>query len=106
MRRTAAGTLKDPIVVRSYGDEQYLGCTGCPADSHVVIWLTVSRDRPVERCPECGSAYKMEYVGPAEDPHGHGHGHGAHDIHDDADGAHNFEGEPKTMADFVRPEYR
>ncbi|KAK4540077.1 Cytochrome c oxidase subunit 4 [Oleoguttula mirabilis] len=98
------GTLKEPIVVRSFGDEQYLGCTGCPADSHNVIWLTTSRDRPVERCPECGSVYKMEYVGPQDD--GHGHGHGAHDVHADADGAHNFDGEPKTMADFVKPEYR
>ena len=35
------GTLEDPIVVRSAGDEQYCGCTGCPADSHVVQWITV-----------------------------------------------------------------
>jgi cytochrome c oxidase subunit 5b len=100
------GTLDDPIVVKSFGDEQYVGCTGCPADSHVVLWLTCSRDRPIERCPECGSVYKMEYVGPQESHDSHGHGHGAHDIHDDADGAHNYEGEPKTMADFVKPEYR
>ncbi|KAF2236481.1 subunit IV of cytochrome c oxidase [Viridothelium virens] len=99
------GTLDNPIVVRSAGDEQYCGCTGSPADSHVVKWLTLSRDRPVERCIECGSVYQMEYVGPAEDPHGHGHGE--HDVHGhDADGAHNYEGEPKTMADFVNPEYR
>ncbi|KAK4554162.1 Cytochrome c oxidase subunit 4 [Recurvomyces mirabilis] len=97
------GTLDNPILVKSFGDEQYVGCTGSPADSHVVIWLTCSRDRPVERCPECGSAYKMEYVGPTDDGHGHGHGH---DVHDSSDGHHNFEGEPKTMADFVRPEYR
>lgn len=36
-----AGTLEDPIVVNSAGEEQYVGCTGCPADSHNVIWLTV-----------------------------------------------------------------
>ncbi|KAI7550118.1 hypothetical protein D0864_05662 [Hortaea werneckii] len=100
------GTLDDPIVVRSFGDEQYVGCTGCPADSHNVIWLTTSRDRPIERCPECGSVYKLDYVGPPESHDEHGHGHGAHDIHHSSDGAHNFEGEPKTMADFVRPEYR
>ncbi|EMC99717.1 hypothetical protein BAUCODRAFT_83035 [Baudoinia panamericana UAMH 10762] len=100
------GTLQDPIVVKSFGDEQYLGCTGSPADSHNVLWLTVSRDRPVERCPECGSAYKMEYVGPPESHDAHGHGHGAHDVHLDADGAHNYAGEPKTMADYVRAEYR
>ena len=73
------GSLDNPIVVKSYSDEQYLGCTGCPADTHVVIWLTTSRDRPIERCPECGSVYKLDYVGPQEshDAHGHDHGHGA-----------------------------
>lgn len=101
------GTLDDPIIVKSFGDEQYLGCTGCPADSHVVIWLTTSRDRPIERCPECGSVYKMEYVGPAESSHDtHGNDHHGHDVHESSDGQHNYEGEPKTMADFVRPEYR
>lgn len=35
------GTLDDPIMVKSFGDEQYCGCTGCPADSHHVLWLTV-----------------------------------------------------------------
>lgn len=53
----------------------------------------MSRERPIERCPECGSVYKMEYVGPEEDPHAHDHGHG-----------HGFE-EPKTFADFVKPTY-
>lgn len=104
--RPPTGTLEDPIVVKSFGDEQYLGCTGYPADSHVVIWLTTSRDRPIERCPECGSVYKMEYVGPPESHDTHGHSEHGHDIHDSSDGAHNYEGEPKTMADFVRPEYR
>lgn len=35
------GTMENPISVRSAGDEQYLGCTGYPADSHVVTWLGV-----------------------------------------------------------------
>ncbi|KAG8627173.1 hypothetical protein KVT40_004656 [Elsinoe batatas] len=99
------GTLDNPITVKSFGDEQYVGCTGCPADSHVVIWLTCSRERPVERCPECGSVYKMEYVGPQEDAHGHGHGEHGHDDHGHHDDHHAYE-EPKTMADFIRPEYR
>ncbi|KAL8812447.1 MAG: hypothetical protein Q9223_001606 [Gallowayella weberi] len=90
MPRHPPGTLKDPIIVKSAGDEQYCGCTGCPADSHTVKWLTTSRKRPIERCPECGSVYKMEYVGPPDDPHDHGH--------------HGHE-EPKTFADYVRPEY-
>ncbi|KAI1444945.1 COX5B-domain-containing protein [Annulohypoxylon stygium] len=86
------GTLDNPILVRSAGDEQYAGCTGYPADSHVVTWLGMSRERPVERCPECGSVYKMEYVGPQDDGHGHHHDH------------HGYE-EPKTFANYVKPEY-
>lgn len=39
------GTMENPIMVRSAGDEQYAGCTGSPADSHVVTWLGVSDDR-------------------------------------------------------------
>jgi len=36
----------------------------------------------------------MDYVGPADDHHGdHGHDH------------HGFE-EPKTFADYIKPEYR
>ncbi|MCJ1223853.1 Cytochrome c oxidase subunit 4 [Toensbergia leucococca] len=94
------GTLDNPIIVKSFGDEQYAGCTGYPADSHVTIWLTMSRDRPLERCPECGNCLKMEYVGPQDDPHAHG-GHGE----EHGDGSHNYV-EAKTFADFVRPEYR
>ncbi|KAL6895396.1 cytochrome c oxidase subunit VB domain-containing protein [Trichoderma longibrachiatum] len=85
------GTMDDPILVRSAGDEQLAGCTGYPADSHGVIWLGLSKERPVERCPECGSVYKMDYVGPEHDDHHH----------------HPPEiEEPKTFADFVKPEYR
>jgi len=94
------GSLDNPIVVRSFGEEQYAGCTGVPADTHNVKWLTMSRDRPVERCPECGNVLKMEYVGP-QDTHHEDHGH-----HANTDGAHNYDGEPKTFADFVKPEYR
>ena len=53
----------------------------------------MSRARPRERCPECGNVYEMEYVGPQDDGHGHDHGHG-----------HGPE-EPKTLADYVKPEY-
>ena len=60
----------------------------------------MSRDRPIERCPECGNVLKMEYVGPMDDPHAH-HGHGE----EHADGSHNYV-EPKTFADFVKPQYR
>ncbi|KAK4154936.1 cytochrome c oxidase subunit VB-domain-containing protein [Chaetomidium leptoderma] len=87
------GTLENPIMVRSAGDEQFAGCTGCPADSHEVHWCMMTRDRPVERCTECGSVYKMEYIGPQDDHHDH-HPHNPHGLE-----------EPKTFADFVKPEY-
>ena len=58
----------------------------------------MDRKRPVERCVECGSVYRMEYIGPPDDPHEHEHGH------DDGHGHHEYE-EPKTFADYVRPEY-
>jgi len=83
------GTMEDPIVVNSVGEEHYVGCTGYPVDSHVTNWMTISRDRPIERCDECGNVIKMNYVGP-EDPH---HGHPPHKF------------EPDTMADFIKPDY-
>ncbi|KAF2119732.1 cytochrome c oxidase-like protein polypeptide IV [Lophiotrema nucula] len=97
------GTLDDPIVVNSAGNEQYVGCTGCPADSHTVLWLVLSREEPVTRCMECGSAYKMHYVGPPDDPHSHDdHGHDAH-AHWGPGGPYE---RPKNMADFIKPEYK
>ncbi|KAJ5163271.1 uncharacterized protein N7500_005101 [Penicillium coprophilum] len=90
------GTLEDPIIVNGAGDEQYAGCTGFPADSHQVNWLTVSRERPLERCLECGNVVKLNYVGPEEDPHSHDHDHGHH---------HPPHVEPKTFADYVKPDY-
>ena len=35
------GTMENPIVLQSFGEEHYAGCTGHPPDSHVVRWLTV-----------------------------------------------------------------
>lgn len=55
----------------------------------------LTREEPQARCMECGSAYKMHYVGPAEDPH-------AHDHHDHPVNLHP---KPKDMADFLKPEY-
>lgn len=43
------GTLDNPILVRSFGEEQYAGCTGVPADSHVVKWLTVRPAKKIVR---------------------------------------------------------
>jgi cytochrome c oxidase subunit 5b len=38
----------------------------------------------------------MNYIGPEEDPHAHDHGHGHH---------HPPHVEPKTFADYVKPDY-
>ncbi len=57
-------------------------------------------DRPVERCMECGNVYKLNYVGPPIDPHDEHHGHHHNDPY-----AHPYPGEPKTFADYVKPEY-
>ncbi|KAF2124352.1 COX5B-domain-containing protein [Dothidotthia symphoricarpi CBS 119687] len=89
------GTMEDPITVNSAGDEQYVGCTGFPVDSHGVLWITLTREEPKSRCMECGSVYKMHYVGPASDPHGH----------DDHHHVENKHPKPKNMADFLKPEY-
>ena len=87
--------MDDPITVNSAGNEQYVGCTGYPVDSHGVLWITLTRDEPQSRCMECGSVYKMQYVGPQEDAHGHDHGHHAENPYP----------KPKNMADFLKPEY-
>ncbi|KAF7450593.1 cytochrome c oxidase polypeptide IV mitochondrial precursor [Pyrenophora tritici-repentis] len=93
------GTMEDPITVNAAGDEQYVGCTGFPADSHNVLWITLTRDEPKSRCMECGSVYEMHYVGPQEDAHGHSHSdHHAHPV--------NPYPKPKNMADFLKPEYQ
>lgn len=62
----------------------------------------MSRERPVERCPECGGVYRMEYIGPPDDPHAHDHHGGGHGEEEE----HHTYHEPKTFADYVRPEYR
>lgn len=62
------GTMADPIIIDSYDDFRYVGCTGSPAGSHVVMWLKPTTDK-VARCWECGSVYKLNYLGTGEDHH-------------------------------------
>jgi cytochrome c oxidase subunit 5b len=71
------------------GEKQYIGCTGSPADSHLTVWCVTSKERPYERCSECGSVYKLDYVGPPDEAR--------HVIPD---------WEPKDFSDFVSPEYK
>ncbi|CDK27341.1 unnamed protein product [Kuraishia capsulata CBS 1993] len=63
------GTMADPIVVDSYDDYRYVGCTGAPADTHEIQWLKPTTEK-VARCWECGSVYKLNYLGT---PGGHHH---------------------------------
>lgn len=64
------GTLADPILVESYDDYRYVGCTGSPADSHLIQWLKPTTEE-VARCWECGSVYKLKPVGVPSDDHHH-----------------------------------
>lgn len=64
------GTIADPILVDSYDDHRYVGCTGSPADSHEVMWLKPTVER-VARCWECGSVYKINPLGVQGNDHGH-----------------------------------
>lgn len=52
------GTVADPIMVDSYEEYRYVGCTGSPAGSHTVQWLKPT-DKVQARCWECGSVYKI-----------------------------------------------
>jgi cytochrome c oxidase subunit 5b len=64
------GTIADPILVDSYDDYRYVGCSGSPADSHLVEWLKPTTEK-VARCWECGSVYKLNPVGVPQDDHHH-----------------------------------
>ncbi|KAJ3168793.1 Cytochrome c oxidase subunit 4 [Irineochytrium annulatum] len=70
----AAGTKKNPIVIRGNDPEFYVGCTGFPQDSHEAIWLTLRPHKSVDRCPHCGNVYK--YIQDAN--HFHEGGAGGH----------------------------
>jgi cytochrome c oxidase subunit 5b len=62
------GTMADPVLIDSYDDYRYVGCTGSPAGSHVVMWLKPTQEK-VARCWECGSVYKLNYLGTGEESH-------------------------------------
>ena len=52
----------------------------------------MSRDRPIDRCDQCGSVYEYEYIGPPDDDH---HAHHVESTYD----------YPKTFADYLPKEY-
>lgn len=64
------GTLENPIVLDSFEDYRYVGCTGSPAGSHEVQWLRPTTEKKA-RCWECGSVYAVNMVGTPKDDHHH-----------------------------------
>ncbi|CAM0136341.1 Cytochrome c oxidase subunit 4 [Umbelopsis sp. WA50703] len=70
LNMTHLGTKQNPIVVKSQDPTRFVGCTGYPAESHDTIWLTVDKSHDYDRCPECGSVFKLDFQG-TEDAHGH-----------------------------------
>ncbi|CCE64247.1 hypothetical protein TPHA_0H00370 [Tetrapisispora phaffii CBS 4417] len=71
LESSRTGTMADPIIVNSYDDYRYVGCTGSPAGSHTTMWLKPSVGK-VARCWECGSVYKLNPLGVHTDD-GHSH---------------------------------
>ncbi|KAJ3310902.1 Cytochrome c oxidase subunit 4 [Blyttiomyces sp. JEL0837] len=55
---TSKPTTKNPVVLRGDDPEQYIGCTGFPAESHETVWLTVRPHKGFDRCPHCGNVFK------------------------------------------------
>ncbi|KAI8093203.1 cytochrome c oxidase subunit VB-domain-containing protein [Halteromyces radiatus] len=70
LNMTHLGTVKNPIIVESHDPIRFVGCTGFPAESHDTIWINLDKSHEHDRCPECGSVYKMSFVG-SEDAHHH-----------------------------------
>ncbi|KAI8372169.1 cytochrome c oxidase subunit VB-domain-containing protein [Blakeslea trispora] len=66
---THKGTPKSPIVVKSHDAIRQIGCTGYPVESHDVIWINLDKSHEHDRCPECGSVFKMDFVGSEEEHH-------------------------------------
>ncbi|KIP05831.1 hypothetical protein PHLGIDRAFT_19584 [Phlebiopsis gigantea 11061_1 CR5-6] len=59
------GTKSNPVKVFSWEPERIIGCTGAPAESHELHWMTLKHDTH-PRCPECGSVYAMDFQGDLE----------------------------------------
>lgn len=66
------GTIAEPIMVDSYENYRYVGCTGSPAGSHPVQWLKPTTEK-VSRCWECGSVYGINDLSVPGEGDGHGH---------------------------------
>jgi cytochrome c oxidase subunit 5b len=56
------GTKADPIIVKAHGGERMIGCTGYGIESHETLWLKISHEHEFDRCPECGSVFKHQFI--------------------------------------------
>ncbi|KAI8388831.1 cytochrome c oxidase subunit VB-domain-containing protein [Radiomyces spectabilis] len=68
---THLGTPKNPVVVKSHDPIRMVGCTGYPAESHDTIWINLDKSHEHDRCPECGSVFKMDFIGTEDAGHHH-----------------------------------
>ncbi|XP_006899516.1 PREDICTED: cytochrome c oxidase subunit 5B, mitochondrial-like [Elephantulus edwardii] len=55
--KAAAGTKEDPHLVPSINNKRTVGCI-CEEDSNVVIWFWLHKG-DAQRCPNCGTHYKL-----------------------------------------------
>ncbi|XP_006893530.1 PREDICTED: cytochrome c oxidase subunit 5B, mitochondrial-like [Elephantulus edwardii] len=55
--KAAAGTKEEPNLVPSINNKRTVGCI-CEEDSNVVIWFWL-RKGDAQRCPNCGTHYKL-----------------------------------------------
>ncbi|ORY65641.1 cytochrome c oxidase subunit VB-domain-containing protein [Leucosporidium creatinivorum] len=67
---TRAAGVDNPIKVFSLDHERIVGCTGFPVDSHDTILFPVG-DSKATRCPECGTAYQVDFQGADHGDHHH-----------------------------------
>jgi cytochrome c oxidase subunit 5b len=56
------GTPSKPIIVKSIEDVRYVGCSGYPVESHETLWVRITKETGVDRCPECGCCFQLKHI--------------------------------------------
>ncbi|KAJ1834338.1 Cytochrome c oxidase subunit 4 [Coemansia sp. RSA 2706] len=69
------GTRQNPTIVPSGAAWRLVGCNGAPGEAHELMWIRVEREHGIDRCPECGNAFKLSDNGfdPNNLPEAHHH---------------------------------
>ncbi|KAI9472716.1 Cytochrome c oxidase subunit 4 [Coemansia sp. RSA 1085] len=57
------GTRQNPTIVPSGAAWRLVGCNGAPGEAHELMWIRVERSHGIDRCPECGNAFKLSEEG-------------------------------------------